>query len=132
MAWGNGVVSWSGWRAGSCNRVPPSGSKELNVWLLATKSDDSFIQAGKMGYHVFTMLYGMDLEAMGKKIALYRQSRKEAGYDPATGIVSLMLHTMVHRDEHTVSAAVERPFKQYIKSSMEVHVKALQDGKRNR
>lgn len=102
--------------------------KELKVWLLATKSDESFIHAGKMGYNLFTMLYGMDLEAMGRKITLYRQARKEAGYDPDTGIVSLMLHTMVHKDTRTVSEAVEKPFKQYIRSSLEAHVKAMQEG----
>lgn len=108
---------------------PRPVQKELNVWLLATKSDDSFIQAGKMGYNVFTMLYGMDLDAMGKKIALYRKAREEAGYDPKTGIVSLMLHTMIHKDAKTVEEAVEAPFKKYIRSSMDAHVKAIQDGK---
>jgi natural product biosynthesis luciferase-like monooxygenase protein len=104
--------------------------KELKVWLLATRSDDSFIHAGKMGYHLFTMLYGMDLEAMGKKIALYRNARRKAGYDPATGIVSLMLHTMLHKDAATVEHAVEAPFKEYIKSSLEVHVKASMPGEK--
>lgn len=108
---------------------PRPVQKELKVWLLATKNDDSFIHAGKMGYHLFTMLYGMDLEAMGKKIALYRKAREEAGYDPKTGIVSLMLHTMIHKDAGTVEKAVEGPFKKYIKSSMDVHVKAMETGK---
>jgi natural product biosynthesis luciferase-like monooxygenase protein len=108
---------------------PRPVQKELNVWLLATKADDSFIHAGKMGYNVFTMLYGMDLDAMAKKVALYRKSRQEAGYDPATGIVSLMLHTFIHKDAQTVAKAVESPFKQYIKSSMDVHIKAMQEFK---
>ena len=108
---------------------PRPVQKELRVWLLATQSNDSFIHAGKMGYNVFTMLYGMDLEAMGKKIALYRKARKDAGYDPATGIVSLMLHTMIHKDAQTVEKAVAGPFKKYIKSSMDVHIKAMTPGK---
>ena len=102
--------------------------KDLNVWLLATKADDSFIHAGKMGYNVFTMLYGIDLDAMGKKIALYRKAREEAGFDPNTGTVSLMLHTMVHQDASTVEQAVEAPFKAYIKSSMNAHLKAMESG----
>lgn len=102
---------------------------ELNVWLLATKQDDSFIHAGKMGYNVFTMLYGMDLEGMREKVALYRTARREAGYDVPSGVVSLMLHTMVHKDGATVKGAVEGPFKNYIKSSMEAHVKAWYEGR---
>jgi alkanesulfonate monooxygenase SsuD/methylene tetrahydromethanopterin reductase-like flavin-dependent oxidoreductase (luciferase family) len=70
----------------------------------------------------------MDLEAMGKKISVYRKAREEAGFDPETGVVSLMLHTMVHRDARIVSDAVERPFKSYIKSSLDVHVKAMDNG----
>ena len=108
---------------------PRPVQKELRIWLLATQSNDSFIHAGKMGYNVFTMLYGMDLEAMGKKIALYRKAREEAGYDPLTGIVSLMLHTMIHKDAQTVEKAVEGPFKKYIRSSMDVHIKAMTSGK---
>jgi natural product biosynthesis luciferase-like monooxygenase protein len=104
---------------------PRPVQKELRVWLLATQSNDSFLHAGKMGYNVFTMLYGMDLEAMGKKIELYRKAREEAGYDPATGIVSLMLHTMIHKEAHLVEKAVERPFREYIRSSMDVHIKAM-------
>ncbi|MEL7147528.1 MAG: MupA/Atu3671 family FMN-dependent luciferase-like monooxygenase [Bacteroidota bacterium] len=110
------------------NVFPRPVQKELNVWLLATKADDSFIHAGKMGYNVFTMLYGIDLKAMGKKIDLYRKAREEAGYDPKTGIVSLMMHTMVHEDVATVEKAVEVPFKEYIKSSLNAHMTAKGGG----
>jgi alkanesulfonate monooxygenase SsuD/methylene tetrahydromethanopterin reductase-like flavin-dependent oxidoreductase (luciferase family) len=71
------------------------------------------------------MLYGIDLEAIRKKIELYRNARRQAGYDPATGVVSLMLHTLVHDNAETVRRAVEEPFKRYIKSSLDVHIKAL-------
>src|SRR6185437_12063897 len=108
---------------------PRPVQKELNVWLLATQSDDSFIHAGEMGYNVFTMLYGLQLDAMAKKIALYRKAREKAGYDARTGVVSLMLHTMVNKNAATVEKAVEGPFKKYIKSSLDIHVKALQEQK---
>ena len=108
---------------------PRPVQKELNVWLLATRSDDSFEHAGRMGYNLFTMLYGMDLEAMRGKIAIYRKAREEAGYDAATGKVSLMLHTMLLQDAAIVKSAVEEPFKKYIRSSLETHVRALQEGK---
>jgi natural product biosynthesis luciferase-like monooxygenase protein len=108
---------------------PRPTQHELNVWLLATKQDDSFIHAGKMGYNVFTMLYGLDLEGMREKVSLYRTARHEAGYHESSGVVSLMLHTMVHEDGATVKKAVEKPFKNYIKSSMEAHVKALYEGR---
>lgn len=108
---------------------PRPVQKELNVWLLVSQNDGAFSYAGKQGYNIFTMLYGINLEAMGKKISLYRKGREEAGYDPETGIVSLMLHTLVHKDMKTVEDAVEKPFKKYIKSSLNAHVKATADAK---
>jgi natural product biosynthesis luciferase-like monooxygenase protein len=98
--------------------------EELNVWYLVAQNDDSFFFAGKQGYNVFTMLYGIDLAAMSKKIALYRQGRAQAGLDPATGIVSLMLHTYIHRDKSRVERSVEKPFKEYINSTIDAHVNA--------
>ena len=101
--------------------------KELNVWLLVTKNDDGFFYAGRQGYNVFTMLYGNNFEAMREKIALYRQGRQEGGHDPKEGIVTLMLHTLVHESRDLVHKVVESPFKAYIKSSLDAHVQALDE-----
>ena len=100
---------------------------ELNVWLLITQNDEGFLHAGRQGYNIFTMLYGNNLDAMRKKIALYRQGRREAGLDPAQGIVTLMLHTLMLEQREQVGAAVEQPFKAYIKSSMDAHLQAAID-----
>lgn len=97
---------------------------ELNVWLLITQSDEAFANAGRRGWNVFTMLYGIDLDALGKRIKIYRDARAAAGLDPGSGIVSLMLHTLVHRDIDTVRSSVERPFREYIRTSMKAHVAA--------
>lgn len=98
--------------------------KELNVWVLITQNDEAFAHAGSKGFNVFTMLYGIDLEALGRKIAIYREARARAGFDPTTGTISLMLHTLVHQDMETVRKVVEQPFKEYIKSSLDGHVAA--------
>ena len=108
---------------------PRPVQKELNVWLLVTKNDDGFRYAGRQGYNVFTMLYGNSFELMKQKILLYRQGREEAGYDPETGIVTLMLHTLVHNNRDLVREAVEVPFKAYINSALEAHVQADLDAR---
>jgi natural product biosynthesis luciferase-like monooxygenase protein len=102
---------------------------ELNVWLLVTQSDDGFIHAGRQNYNVFTMLYGNNLDAMRGKIALYREARREAGLDPAAGTVTLMLHTLLLDDRAAVERAVEAPFKDYIRSSLDAHVRAAAEEK---
>ncbi|MGR3967053.1 LLM class flavin-dependent oxidoreductase [Pseudomonas sp. 910_23] len=96
----------------------------LNVWILVAKNTESFIAAGKAGFNVFTMLYGIDLPDLAEKIGLYRQARRDAGFDPASGRVTLMLHTLVGPDSAWVRRAVEAPFKDYIRSSLVAHMKA--------
>ena len=103
---------------------PRPVQKELNVWLLVAQNDQAFKFAGTQGYNVFTMLYGIDMEAMEKKINLYRQGREEAGLDPNGGTVSLMLHTHINKDRATVESLVEAPFKEYISSTINAHVRA--------
>ncbi len=101
--------------------------KDLNVWYVTT-SEQGFAHAGKHGYNVFTMLYGIDLNALGGKIELYRQARKESGLNPETGVVSLMMHTLVHPDIEWVESTVSSPFKDYIRSSLLPHMKAAGQG----
>lgn len=98
---------------------------ELNVWLTVSKSAESFKWAGSRGYNVLTMLQGIDLEELGKKIQVYRDARRKNGFDPEAGIVTLMLHTLVHRDLATVEEAVREPFFAYIKSALSGHVQQL-------
>lgn len=102
---------------------------ELRVWMLVAQNEEGFRYAGRHGYNVFTMLYGYNLDALRTKIAAYRRARQEAGLRPDEGVVTLMLHTMIDADPMAVERAVERPFKQYIKTALKAHVKAAQDAK---
>lgn len=99
--------------------------KELNVWY-STFSDHGFAHAGKMGYNVLTMLLAIDFSALEKKISIYRKARSEAGLNPSTGMVSLLIHTFVHPDLEWVQRVVERPLKEYIRSSIIPQMKALE------
>lgn len=89
----------------------------LNVWYV-TNSEFGFKYAGSKGYNIFTMLYGIDLNECQKRIEVYRKARQEAGLDPSLGIVTLMLHTLVNDDEDLVNKTIEKPFKDYIRSSL--------------
>jgi natural product biosynthesis luciferase-like monooxygenase protein len=97
--------------------------KELNVWYVTT-SERGFAHAGRQGYNVFTMLYGFDLNSLGKKIEVYRQARNAAGLNPHGGCVSLMMHTFVHPDPEWIQRVVASPFKEYIRSSLVPHMQA--------
>ncbi|MFG6107398.1 MupA/Atu3671 family FMN-dependent luciferase-like monooxygenase [Leptothoe sp. EHU-05/26/07-4] len=97
---------------------------ELNVWY-STFSEQGFERAGSMGYNIFTMLLPDNVNALAKKIGRYRQARAAAGFDPETGIVSLLMHTFVHPDMDWVQHVVSGPFKEYIASSVLPQMKAV-------
>lgn len=102
---------------------PKPVQKELNVWYV-TNSKEGFAYAGSQGYNVFTMLFGIDLQGLEEKIKAYRQARTVAKLDVEQGIVSLMMHTLVHPDCDWVKQVVSAPFKDYIRSTLEPHMKA--------
>lgn len=103
---------------------------ELSVWLAATKRDETFQYAGAQGYNVLTMLQGIDLDELGRKIGLYKAARKESGLDPEGGQVTLMLHTLVLDSVQRVEEAVREPFFRYIKSALTGHLQAMDPSKR--
>src|SRR5690606_4530626 len=97
---------------------PPPVQKEPRVWLTATRAAETFEHAGQRGYNVLTMLMGSGLDELEEKIARYRKAREAAGFDPASGIVSLMLHTFVHPDAQFVRDQVRDPFHEYISTAI--------------
>jgi NAD(P)-dependent dehydrogenase (short-subunit alcohol dehydrogenase family) len=109
---------------------PEPRQKELPVWLTASRRVETFIDAGERGYHVLTMLQGSTLTQLAEKIRRYREARQRAGFDPATGKVTLMLHTFVHEDQDYAQRLVREPFLEYIRSSLDAHKTAFPDGDR--
>jgi natural product biosynthesis luciferase-like monooxygenase protein len=91
---------------------------ELPFWLTAAGDPQTFIKAGELGANVLTHLLGQTVEEIGEKIRLYREARAAHGHDPATGRVTLMLHTFIGADRETVRETVRRPFMQYLRSSV--------------
>jgi alkanesulfonate monooxygenase SsuD/methylene tetrahydromethanopterin reductase-like flavin-dependent oxidoreductase (luciferase family) len=73
-------------------------------------------------------LIGQDLDGLAAKIRLYREARERNGYDPATGKVSLMLHTFLGTDERQVLTRVREPFRHYIRSAVSLEQLAAEGG----
>lgn len=100
--------------------LPRPVQKELPVWLTTAGNPESYRLAGAMGTNVLTHLLGQTLEEVAEKIRIYRQARQEAGFDAATGKVTLMLHTFVGKSDAEVRALVRQPMKDYLRSSMKL------------
>ena len=98
--------------------LPRPVQKELNVWITAAGNVETFEMAGAKGYHILTHLLGQSLDEAAEKIQAYRNAREAAGYDPATGRATLMLHTYVGEDDDQVRELVRGPMKEYLASAV--------------
>ncbi len=108
---------------------PPPIQKELDVWFVITKLDESFRYAGLQGYKVLTMMQGVGFSELKRKIQIYQDARVEAGYD-RKGCVTLMFHTCIHKDTQRIEQAVNIPFHAYIKSAFTGHIQMLKESER--
>ncbi|MBK6685780.1 MAG: LLM class flavin-dependent oxidoreductase [Deltaproteobacteria bacterium] len=98
--------------------LPRPVSKELPIWITTAGNPETYEQAGRAGANVLTHLLGQSIEQLVPKIEAYRRARKEAGFDPDTGVITLMLHTYVGDDADKVRETVRGPLKQYLGTSL--------------
>jgi phthiocerol/phenolphthiocerol synthesis type-I polyketide synthase E len=98
---------------------PRPVQRELPTWLTATRSTETFVQAGRLGVNVLTAMLRINREEMAEKIAAYRRARSEHGHDPNAGKVTLMLHAFTGSDDDRVRETVSEPFREYLRSHLE-------------
>jgi natural product biosynthesis luciferase-like monooxygenase protein len=98
--------------------LPRPVQAELPSWMTTAGNPDTFRAAGALGFNVLTHLLGQTLEELAEKVKAYREARREAGFDPATGVVTCMLHTYVGDDLDEVREIVRQPMKDYLASAM--------------
>lgn len=118
------------WRGDSV-RVPGGGGNdidvhihprpiqpELPVWITSSGSVETFESAARIQANVLTHLLGQDILEVGNKIDIYRKGLADQGQDPASRIVTLMLHTYIDSDLGQVRSKALQPFKNYLRSSV--------------
>ncbi len=98
--------------------LPRPVQAELPSWMTTAGNLETFRAAGAGGFNVLTHLLGQTLEELAEKVKAYRQARREAGFDPAKGVVTCMLHTFVGEDLDAVRETVRQPMKDYLASAM--------------
>jgi len=100
--------------------LPRPVQPELPTWVTAAGNPETFREAGANGYNLLTHLLGQRIEELQEKIQIYREARAGAGLDPATGRITLMLHTFVGEDDDAVRELVREPMKSYLGSSFDL------------
>ncbi|WP_445362258.1 MupA/Atu3671 family FMN-dependent luciferase-like monooxygenase [Microbulbifer sp. ANSA003] len=91
---------------------------EIPVWITTAGNPETFRRAGLAGANLLTHILGQSPRQLAEKIQVYRNARAEAGLDPNTGRVSVMVHTFVSEDMETAEAIAKAPFKEYLRSSI--------------
>ncbi|MEM7132754.1 MAG: MupA/Atu3671 family FMN-dependent luciferase-like monooxygenase [Chloroflexota bacterium] len=97
---------------------PRPKQPELAVWITCSGGVERFREAGAAGANVLTALLFQSVDELSAKIVAYREARAKHGFDPATGIVTCMMHTAVGSDLAIVRQQVHDPFIAYLKSSV--------------
>jgi len=107
---------------------PKPVQKELPIWVTSSGNADTFRAAGYRDANILTHLITQDIYALKDKISLYRRARVAKGFDPLKGIVSLMLHTFLGEAVEAVKEVVYRPFRDYLRSAINLEQLAAQGG----
>lgn len=95
---------------------PTPVQKEMPVWVTCASTPGTFERTAQIGGNVLTSMIGLTMDVIQDRVALYRGKRAEAGFDPATGQVSVMLHAFVGDDMQKVMDTAREPFITYLRS----------------
>jgi natural product biosynthesis luciferase-like monooxygenase protein len=68
------------------------------VWFSATRTPESFELAGRLGLNLLTIAHLNPMADLAGRVALYRRSLMEAGYDPALFQAGAHFHVLVSDD----------------------------------
>ena len=96
--------------------------RQLSIWITSL-SDESFIEAGRIGANILTSPLYQSLEDIFRKILLYRQSLMQHGHDHQQGKVALMIHTFLGKSIDEVKQKVKDPFTNYLKTHFDLMAK---------
>jgi natural product biosynthesis luciferase-like monooxygenase protein len=99
------------------NILPAPIQPELPIWLTA-QSDDTFLNAGKLGFNIMTANFSMNhsLSSFLRKAKLYRDAIQS--HHGRRGHITLMAHTFVGDNEEEVSAIAKPAMAEYIKVNL--------------
>lgn len=101
----------------------------LPMWLTTLGNRQNYIDAGHKGIGILTNMIGQKLDDLAENIRLYRQARKEAGFDPHEGHITVLLHTLIMDDAAQAIETAREPFCHYLNSSVTLFQKmVVQEG----
>lgn len=99
---------------------PQPVQAELPTWLTCSGASEMFVTAGKLGFDILTSLQQQTMDALAENLGAYRRARAEAGFDPWTGKVAVMMHTFLGAEKEAVLHKVREPLSNYLRSHLDL------------
>jgi natural product biosynthesis luciferase-like monooxygenase protein len=102
--------------------LPAPIQKELPIWLTGS-SDDTFLNAGRLGFNVLTANFALkhDLKEFNRKARIYRDAIQ--AQHGRRGHITLMAHTFVGENDGAIKAVARPALAEYLK----VNIRMQQD-----
>lgn len=99
--------------------LPAPVQKELPIWITG-QSDDTFLNAGKLGFNVLTANFALkhDLKEFLRKVKIYRDAIQI--HHGRRGHVTLMAHTFVGEDSDAIRTIAQPAMANYLKVNIEM------------
>ncbi|MEU3229434.1 MupA/Atu3671 family FMN-dependent luciferase-like monooxygenase [Nocardiopsis alba] len=118
------------WAGGTVERIGPDGEVrrirthplpsrgELETWITAAGSPETFALAGESGCGVLTHVMAQSRERLEENLVVYSDALEEAGHGIEREKVTVMMHTFLG-EEHNASVELARaPMTAYMKGSL--------------
>lgn len=106
---------------------PKPYKKDLTIWSTAIGNPETYVESAKRGLNIMTCLLDQEIPELKEKIALYRKTLKEYGYNPEEKKVAIFLHTFVGDSVESVKETIKTPFMNYLKITLDLIVKFAQN-----
>ena len=84
------------------------------IWIAAVASLDSFVWAGRRGYHLMVVPHGQQLERTQQFVEAYRKAWRDSGFKPGAEQVQAALMCYVAETHAEARRGFDTPAKRYI------------------
>ena len=87
-------------------------------WIAASSTDESFVNAGRLGYGLMT--FPRDAKQLGIWVDMYRKAWRDAGH-PGNGIVMIAFHMYCASNDADAISVAREPINAYVQSMIDAN-----------
>jgi natural product biosynthesis luciferase-like monooxygenase protein len=84
------------------------------IWVAAVMTEESFVAAGRRGYHLMIVPYAGSAERARELVGVYRRAWREGGHPPGAEQIQVSLHCYVADTHREALDGFRRPLERYI------------------